>query len=129
MGYRSKPYIDMEHSEALGGDDCLCENEHGDSIYDHGFDFQVKMLSLSSHLLQPLNTLSIFIVKYVIGILISSFRMTWLSICGLTLATSKFIGLIFSCKHISIGLYDYLILFLFRLGCKTIWYCFLSIVL
>ena len=27
----------MEHSEALGGDDCLCDH----NIFDQGFDFQV----------------------------------------------------------------------------------------
>ena len=70
-----------------------------------GLISRVKMLSLSIHLLQPSNGLVIFIINCVIGVLMSSSRMTWLSTYGFTLATSRAIGLIpLSCKQILIGL-------------------------
>ena len=43
MGYRSTPLTDMEHREALTGDDRLCDHaqhERADTIYDQGFDYQ-----------------------------------------------------------------------------------------
>lgn len=90
----------MEHEEALGGD----ERDHAQHDRERmsvmitsttkGLIFRVKMLSLSMHLLQPLNSLSSFIGSCVIGILMSNSRMTWLSTCVLILATSRSMSLI-----------------------------------
>ena len=67
----------------------IVEDEDDDSIYDQGFDFEGENVE-PEH--APPATCEQFVGNCVIGILMSSSRMTWLSTCGLTLTTSRYSG-------------------------------------
>ena len=81
-----------------------CDNR----IFNQGFDFQGEMLSPCTNNRPCLNSLPNSIVNCVIGTLIWIFKMTWLSTCGIILATNRRIGSLYvHSRH-------------FRFGCKSI---------